>query len=161
MTHSVNSLRGPEIAVSRRQCWSRQKLLPLETWHHPSSQLSLGACEQISVPAATHGYSARRAVGSNARGDTHDCTRSVFVSGTLYGVGFLKLTGVAALAGASAAKTVEVLFIGCHFLSGLARFNLCAHFLNLSCLLFQLSRENIHSFLLLSDGRRLVRHFGV
>ena len=45
----------------------------------------------------------------------------------------------------------EALFIRDYFRRWPARFELGAHFLDLSCLLFELRSENLHPFLLLSD----------
>jgi hypothetical protein len=44
------------------------------------------------------------------------------------------------------------LLVGDGFRCRLAHFKLCAHFLDLRSLLFELSRQNIHPFLLLSHG---------
>ena len=43
-------------------------------------------------------------------------------------------------------------FVRDHLRRRFADFKLCAHFLDLRGLLFKLSRENLHSFLLLGDG---------
>jgi hypothetical protein len=56
-----------------------------------------------------------------------------------------------ALAEARATK-LEALSIRNYFRRGLARLKLSAHFLNLSCLLFELCSETLHLFLLQSDS---------
>jgi hypothetical protein len=53
---------------------------------------------------------------------------------------------------ASATKLLKVLFIRDYFGRWLARFELGAHFLNLSCLLFELRSKNLHLFLLQGDS---------
>ena len=58
-------------------------------------------------------------------------------------------------------QNVEALFIRDYFRGWLARFKLGAHFLDLSCLLFELRRENLHLFLLRGDGRFQVSDTGL
>ena len=58
-------------------------------------------------------------------------------------------------------QNVEALFIRDYFRSWLARFKLGTHFLDLSCLLFELRRENLHLFLLQGDGRFQVSDTGL
>ena len=58
-------------------------------------------------------------------------------------------------------QNVEALFIRDYFRRWLARFELGAHFLNLSCLLFELRSENLHLFLLQGDGRFQVSDTGL
>src|SRR5262245_16074707 len=53
---------------------------------------------------------------------------------------------------ASATKLLKVLFIRDYFRRWLARFELGAHLLDLSCLFFELCRENLHLFRLQGDG---------
>ncbi len=58
-------------------------------------------------------------------------------------------------------QNVESLFIRDYFRRWLARFKLGAHFLDLSCLLFELRSENLHLFLLQGDGRFQVSDTGL
>ena len=60
-----------------------------------------------------------------------------------------------------APPNVEALSIRDYFRSWLARFKLGAHFLDLSCLLFELRRENLHLFLLQRDSRFQVSDTGL
>jgi len=58
-------------------------------------------------------------------------------------------------------QNVEALFIRDYFRRWLARFDLGAHLLDLSCLLFELRRENLHLFLLQGDSRFQVSDTGL
>ena len=58
-------------------------------------------------------------------------------------------------------QNVEALFIRDYFRRWLARFKLGAHFLDLSCLLFELRSENLHLFLLQGDCRFQVSDTGL
>ena len=55
-------------------------------------------------------------------------------------------------ASAGATKLLKVLFIRDYFRRWLARFELSAHFLNLSCLLFELRSKDLHFFVLQGDS---------
>ena len=56
---------------------------------------------------------------------------------------------------------MEALFIRDYFRRWPARFKLGAHFLDLSCLLFELRSENLHLFLLQGDSRFQVSDTGL
>ena len=54
-----------------------------------------------------------------------------------------------------------IIYSRLYFRRWLVRFKLGAHFLDLSCLLFELRRENLHPFLLQGDGRFQVSDTGL